>query len=207
MNQKQANLDVQPFFLFLTKFIDITETEFDQFARPYLEFRTFNKKELITRAGEVELYMNFVLEGLVRKFYLKDKEEINTQISTEGHLINSLESFYSHEPSEYSIEAIEPTTLLSMTYENLERFFSRSQKMEKLGRKVITFSMILKDRWEMNRVKLSPREHFIDFVNKNPELLQRVPQKYLASFLNIKPETFSRFKHLLRERKLDSRDS
>jgi hypothetical protein len=44
----------------------------------------------------------------------------------------------------------------------------------------------------------TPRERFIYFVNRNPELLQRVPQKYLASYLNIKPETFSRFKHLVR---------
>jgi hypothetical protein len=45
---------------------------------------------------------------------------------------------------------------------------------------------------------MTPRERFIDFVTKNPELLQRVPQKCLASFLNIKPETFSRFKHMVR---------
>jgi hypothetical protein len=45
---------------------------------------------------------------------------------------------------------------------------------------------------------MSPRERFLNFVTKNPELMQRVPQKYLASYLNIKPETFSRFKHLLR---------
>jgi hypothetical protein len=53
-------------------------------------------------------------------------------------------------------------------------------------------------------IKLTPRERFLDFVHKNPELLQRVPQKYLASYLNIQPETFSRFKHLLRERKKQS---
>jgi hypothetical protein len=47
-------------------------------------------------------------------------------------------------------------------------------------------------------IKMTPRERFLNFIMKNPELLQRVPQKYLASYLNIKPETFSRFKHLLR---------
>jgi hypothetical protein len=53
----------------------------------------------------------------------------------------------------------------------------------------------------MNMIKHSPRERFLEFVHKNPELLQRVPQKYLASFLNIQPETFSRFKHMLRVKK------
>jgi hypothetical protein len=63
---------------------------------------------------------------------------------------------------------------------------------------VVTYAMVIKDRWQMNMVKFSPRERFIDFVTKNPELMQRVPQKYLASYLNIKPETFSRFKHMVR---------
>ncbi len=72
-----------------------------------------------------------------------------------------------------------------------------SHKMEHLGRIVVTHTMVIKDRWQMQLVKLTPRERFIDFVTKNPELLQRVPQKYLASYLNIKPETFSRFKHLV----------
>src|SRR5690606_2642563 len=52
--------------------------------------------------------------------------------------------------------------------------------------------------WQMQMIKMTPRERFLNFVMKNPELLQRVPQNYLASYLNINPETFSRFKHLPR---------
>ncbi|MFL5771744.1 MAG: Crp/Fnr family transcriptional regulator [Flavisolibacter sp.] len=194
--------NIRPFFQFLHKFVDLTEDDFDRFVRPYIEVRHFRKKQTITKAGEVEDFLNFVSKGLVRKFYVKGKEEINTQISTEGHIIHSQESFHSRTESEYSIEAIENTTLVSVTYENLEKLYASSHKMERLGRLVITFTMVIKDRWQMNMIRLTPRERFIDFVHKNPELLQRVPQKYLASYLNIQPETFSRFKHLLREKKV-----
>jgi CRP-like cAMP-binding protein len=192
---------IRPFFQFLHKFIDLSEAEFDEFIKPYIETRHFKKKQVILQAGEVENYLNFVTRGLVRKYYKKGKEEINTQISTEGHIIHSQESFHSRTPSEYSIEAIEATTMVSITYDNLEKLFASSHKMEHLGRLVLTFTMVIKDRWQMNMIKLTPRERFLDFVHKNPELLQRVPQKYLASYLNIQPETFSRFKHMLRERK------
>ena len=70
--------------------------------------------------------------------------------------------------------------------------------MEHLGRLVITHTMVLKDRWQIQLVKMTPRERFLTFVTKNPELMQRVPQKFLASYLNIKPESFSRFKHLIK---------
>ncbi|HEY0354703.1 MAG TPA: Crp/Fnr family transcriptional regulator [Flavisolibacter sp.] len=189
----------RPFFQFLHKFIELSEAEFDDLIKPYLVVRQFKKKQVISSAGSVEDHMNFVIRGLVRKYYKKGKEEINTQISTEGHIIHAQESFHSRNISEYVIEAIEPTTLVSITYDNLEKLYAGSHKMERLGRLVITFSMIIKDRWQMNMIKLTPRERFIDFVHKNPELLQRVPQKYLASYLNIQPETFSRFKHLLRK--------
>ena len=189
---------VKPFFQYLYKFVELSEEEFQQNVLPFIKVRRYGKKELLIRAGEVENYFNFIVKGLARKYYKRGKDQINTQISYEGHIIHSQESFHSRTPSEYYVETIEPTTVISITYDDLEKLYSRSLKMERLGRLVITFTMVLKDRWQMQMVKLNPRERFIYFVNRNPELLQRVPQKFLASYLNIKPETFSRFKHLLR---------
>ena len=190
---------VKPFLKYLQKFGQISEAEFNQWVLPYIKIRKFEKRDLITKAGEVENYFNFILQGLVRKFYLKGKEEINTQISLENHIIHSQESFHSRTPSEYTIEALEPAVLLSISYDDLEKLISYNQRMEHLGRKVITFTLVLKDKWQMQLVKMDPRERFLKFVSHNPELMQRVPQKYLASFLNIKPETFSRYKHLIKE--------
>jgi CRP-like cAMP-binding protein len=190
---------VRLFFQFLHKFVTLSEEEFNEYIRPYAEVRHFRKKQVITKEDEIEEYLNFVTKGLVRKYYKKGKAEINSQLATEGHIIHAQESFHSRTPSEYFIEAIETSTMVSITYDDLERIYSNSHKMERLGRQVITFTMVIKDRWQMNMIKLSPRERFLDFVHKNPDLLQRVPQKYLASYLNIQPETFSRFKHLLRK--------
>jgi CRP-like cAMP-binding protein len=183
---------------YLRKFVDLTEDEFNQYLLPVTKVRRFGKKEIITKAGEIENHFNFVVKGLVRKFYKKGHHEINTQISMEGHLILSQESFHGRTPSEYYVEAIEPTTFVSISYDDLERLYKQSHKMEHIGRLVVTYAMIIKDRWQMQMVKMTPRERFLNFVTKNPELMQRVPQKYLASYLNIKPETFSRFKHLIK---------
>jgi CRP-like cAMP-binding protein len=189
---------VSTFLIYLQKFIRLTEDEFNQYLLPIIQERKFEKKQLLTRVGEVEDYFNFILKGLVRKYYLKVKEEINTQISMEGHIIHSQESYHSRLPSDYFVEAIEPTVVATISYSDMESLFSQSKKMEHLGRLVITHTMVLKDRWQIQLVKMTPRERFLHFVTKNSNLLQRVPQKYLASYLNIKPETFSRFKHLLK---------
>jgi len=187
------------FLDFLNKFIPLSQDEFNQLILPCIVKRKFEKKSIITQTGEVEEYINFIDSGLVRKYYKKENEEINTQISYEGHIIHAQESFHSRTPSEYTIETIEPSELTSITYECLERIYSTSEKMQRLGRLVITSTMVLKDKWQSQLVKLTPRERFLNFVSNHPELMQRVPQKYLASYLNIKPETFSRFKHMVKE--------
>lgn len=183
---------------YLTKFTNLSEAEFDRYLIPVCKVRRFGKREILTKEGEVENYFNFISRGLIRKYYKKGNTEINTQISMEGHLILSQESFHSRQPSEYYVETIEASTVVSITHDDLEKVYSSSHRMEHLARLLITYAMVIKDRWQMQLVKMTPRERFLNFVAKNPGLMQRVPQKYLASYLNIKPETFSRFKHLIR---------
>ncbi|HYH14244.1 MAG TPA: Crp/Fnr family transcriptional regulator [Flavisolibacter sp.] len=194
-------VSLQPLFLYLHKFVELSHDEFDQYLKPYIQIRQFKKREIITSSGEIEQYFNFILEGLAFKYYKQDGEEHIVQIATEEQIIHAQESFHSRTPSEYTVEALEATTLASITFDDLEQIYSSSHKMERLGRLVITFSFVWQHKWQMQAVKLAPRERFLRFMERNPELLQRVPQKYLASYLNIQPETFSRFKHILRAKR------
>ncbi len=187
------------FFAFLNKYIPFTQDEYNEYLVPYITTRSFEKKAIITEAGVVENYFNFITKGLARKYFLRGTDEINTQISFEGHIIHAQESFHSRTISEYYVESIEPTILQSITYDDLENAYAASIKMEHLGRLVVTASMVLKDRWQTQMLMLTPRERFLRFVTRHSDLMQRVPQKFLASYLNIKPETFSRFKHLIKE--------
>ena len=186
------------FFNYLAKFVPLSEEEFQKYVNPYLLIRRFEKKEIVSRAGEVEDYLNFIVEGLARKYYQQEHDEVNTQIAHEGHLIHSQESFHSRTRSEYYVETLEPTTFISITYKDLEQVYTHDIKLERLGRLVITYTMVQKDRWQMQMIRMSPRDRFLFFVERHPDLLQRVPQKHLAFFLNIQPETFSRFKHLVK---------
>jgi hypothetical protein len=81
----------------------------------------------------------------------------------------------------------------------MQRIVSHFPPAEALCRKLMEAMYVLKDERVYKMLSMSPRERFLDFVNKNPHMLQRVPQKILASYLDIKPETFSRMKHLIRQ--------
>lgn len=185
-------------FQFLNKFIPLTVDEYGEWMEPYVERRQFAKRGLLCATGDTEQYLNFITQGLVRKYFLSGNEEVVVQISMEGQIIHSQESFHSRTPSEYIVEAIEPTEVLSISRDNLDIIFGTNATMERMGRLIMTFMLVMSDRWQVRLNKTSPRDRFLQFVQTNQELMQRTPQKYLASLLNIQPETFSRFKHLVR---------
>lgn len=183
-------------YKYIIRFTDVSNEEFAYLSQ-FVEVRHLNKKVRLVNIGEKEKYVNFLIKGLVRKYFYRQKEEVITQIAKEGELICSSVSFLSGRDSDYIVETIEPTIVLSISAENIEKIYSMSYKMERLGRLIIIDWLLQKEYWENERIKQGPKERFLNFISNNPDLLIRVPQKYLASYLNIKPETFSRYKHLL----------
>jgi CRP-like cAMP-binding protein len=184
---------------YLSGFVPLTKHEFTQFL-PFVEIREFEKKVQVTREGEVERYINIIAWGLCRKYLPLRNKEITIQLASEGHVIHSELSFHHRIPSGSVVETIEPTVFFSITYESLQQLYDLSPKVERLGRIMISDLFIKKDNRYFDQLKKSTRERFLDYIRSHPHMLQRVPQKYIASYLNIKPETFSRLKHLLRKK-------
>lgn len=183
---------------FLRKFSPLSEEQ-SAMIHSLLEVRHFDKKTILLEAGEVDDYLNMVVRGMVRKYIRRGKNEFILQLATEGHIIDSEISFIRRQPSEVVLETIEPSMLVSITYDNLEYIMGNMPDAERIGRLMLTDMFMKKDERHYKQLQLSTRERFLEYVENHPHMLQRVPQKYLASYLNIKPETFSRLKHLLRQ--------
>jgi CRP-like cAMP-binding protein len=168
---------------------------------PYCEVRKFPARTKILREGEKESYLNLVIKGLVRKYLISHKREQTLQLATEGHLIHAEQSFLTGVPSLTIVESLEPVVLLSMRQDKMEEVLEHLPFGERLGRLLLTAMYIKKDERKYSRASKSVRERFLDYLAHHPHMLQRIPQKYLASYLNIKPETFSRMKHLAARQK------
>lgn len=179
----------------MSGYIPLNQEEFALLAEQ-ITVRQFDRRERLLGVGETEHYINFVVSGLVRMYFLRGNTEVITNIAKEGELVCSSASFLSATPSHYFVETLEPTTLLSLTREQLDTIYGRSLRIERLGRLLITQFVMQKEEWEHECMRLDTRERFTRFVDSNPELVNRVPQKFLASYLNMKPETFSRLKSL-----------
>jgi CRP-like cAMP-binding protein len=191
---------------YVSGYVALTKEEFAVLSDK-LVVRNFDKKQQLVGVGDVEEYLNFIVKGLARLYFLKGKTEVITNIAKEGEIISSSSSFLSGAPSCYNVETLEPCTLLSISRAKLDLAYRENPKIEKLGRLMTIYFVLQKEEWELECMRLDTRERFLRFVGNNPELLMRVPQKYLASYLNMKPETFSRLKHHVKKRPVIGRKS
>ncbi|GAO43615.1 Crp/Fnr family transcriptional regulator [Flavihumibacter petaseus] len=181
---------------YISKFVSLTPAEKELFQE-HVQVITCFPRQILTRVGEYEQHVYFVQRGLVRKFFYRNNEEVTVQLALEGELASSSVSFLSGVLSDFVLETLEPSTLAFITKSSLETLFAYSHNFEKMGRLITLQWLLYKEEWDISRLVKSPRERFQMILRDRPELLNRVPQKYIASLLDMKPETFSRFKKMI----------
>lgn len=181
---------------FLEQFVELTDEDFSRF-RKLLELRELKKKEFLISAGEIETNIYYVEKGLIHRYFCKGKQVVTTDLLAEGNVANAAVSFITGRPSNYYLQAMEPCRLLALSKTNLESLYRSDRKWQRMGRLFFTYYLVRQEKEMLDNIRLSMRERFLKFATHHPGLMKRVPQRQLASFLNIKPETFTRLKPLL----------
>jgi len=150
-----------------------------------LKTRQISKKDYLLRAGHVCRHIFFIKEGLIRCYYTKDDTEICSWFMKEGDVAISVESFFKQKPSYESIQAIEDSIVFYTTYEELQKTYKVFPEFNLIGR-VLTekYYTLSEERLYSMRMK-SGMERYQYLLENSPELIQRVPSKYLATYLGI----------------------
>lgn len=187
---------LEPVRQFINRHIELTDEEFTTLASK-LHLVNFEKRTKLVDIGEVATNVYFVLKGISRRYFYRGRQEMITHLVKEGGIMGSVISFLTGEPSKYILETIEPVMAYSLSKNDLEELFATNKRWEKFGRKIITAFFLSTEYHNINMIRYTTRERFVNFMKENPDLVLRVPQKYLASYLEIQPETFSRLKHLM----------
>ena len=181
---------------FINQHIELSDEEFQTLASKFHPV-SFDKRTKVVEIGDIATTIYFVIKGITRRYFYRGKQEVITHLVTENGIMGSVISFLTGEPSRYILETIEPVTALAISKQDIERLFLSDKKWEKFGRKILTSFFLQIEYRNLDNIRFSTKERFINFMKQNPDLVMRVPQKYLASYLEIQPETFSRLKHLM----------
>jgi CRP-like cAMP-binding protein len=185
---------------FLNRFIPLADDEFS-LLKKRITLRHYPKKHIFIREGETEQKLFFVHSGLIHHYFYKDKEQVTTDLVMEGTITGSVASFLSGRPSHYYLETMEPTIVLSITKQSLQELYRSDKKWQRFGRILITHFLLQQEKHILDNIRYSIREKLVHFAEEYPALLKRVPQRRLASYLDMKPETFTRLKPLIEHKK------
>ena len=152
------------------------------------------RHEHLLREGQRADYGFILLKGLVRSYYLKDGEEICSRFMQEQHIVISVHSFYGRLPSYEYIEALEDSVVARMHYDQLQYLYKTYPEFNYIGRVLTEHYFSLSEQRLYLLRKQSAEERYRFFIEHYPEWLQRVPLKYIATFLGMNLETLSRIR-------------
>ena len=154
--------------------------------------KKYQKGEIILHEGEVCESIYWVAKGLVRQFYYKNGKELTEYMATEDNIVMSIESLFTDKPSTQQMVALEPTILFALPKRELEHEAVRNVNIQMLYRKILEESLIISQiHADMLRFE-SAQERNSKLVKRSPQLVLRAPLVYIASYLQMTPETLSR---------------
>lgn len=182
------------FIQYFNNILPLTEEE-EIFINNILEIKKLRRRQYLSQSGDIVTHMNFVIEGALKMYYVdQNGKEHNMQFAIENHWINDIKSMHKSAPSRLEIEALEATTVIRISFENLKKLFVEHPKFNRIFRVLIENAyMSLQDRL-LDNISSSAQERYIHFTEKYPYLLQRISNVQIASYLGITPEFLSKIR-------------
>jgi len=173
------------------RYSTMTHDELDMLESVLVPMK-FAKGEKILNEGDTCRNIYWIVKGLARQFYYKNNKELTEYMAVENTIMMSIESLFMEKPSTQIIQALEPTLIYALPKAELEAVAMRSVNIQILYRKILEESLIIsQQRADMLRFE-SAQDRYQKLVKSSPQLVLRAPLVYIASYLQMTPETLSR---------------
>lgn len=173
------------------KYSTMTHEELDELESILVPMR-FQKGKTILSKGEVSKYIYYIHQGLVRQFYHKNNKEVTEHLAVDGNIFMSIQSLFQEVPTGMNIVAIENTVVYALPKAELEMVALHSNNIQILYRKILEESLILSQiHADLVRFETA-HDRYARFCKLMPKVALRAPLVYIASYLQMTPETLSR---------------
>ena len=157
--------------------------------------RKIASKTILLHEGEVSNHAHFIKKGCLRQWFNKDGKDITFQFFFENQPVASIDSFIHSQPSLFTIESIEPSTIFSIHKDDFLKLQQNYPELREEFQDFIFQRFRNYARLFLSRIKDTPRERYEDLIKNHPEIIKRVPQHYIASYLGITPISLSRIRN------------
>ena len=155
---------------------------------------TLERNEYLKVKGSIDTNIYLVISGSLRIFVIDEYEEHTIRFGYQNNLIAALDSFLNGKPSEFYIQALKKTVVKAISKESYRSFIQASDENRSLWLSVLESFVLQQMERERDILTSSPLERYKRVLERSPQLFQEIPNKYIASYLRMTPETLSRIK-------------
>lgn len=173
--------------------VTISESEWE-FIVSRLEVKTYKKKEFLIKSNTIENKIHFILEGVFRMFIDLPEKDITVDFGFPNNFISSYSSFLTQNPSVSCIQSLTKSKVIYITREDLDEIYKQTKVGESIGRVFAEEFFRYKSKRELSFLIESPTDRYLNLVKEQQQLIQEIPQKYLASYIGITPQALSRIR-------------
>lgn len=176
---------------YIRKYITISDQELEVFFKA-LSKKSYDKKAFILREGETCAHYYFITKGMVRQYTIdEDRHERILQFGIENWWITNMESFIHQEPSRTFIQCIEATEVWCVEKSSLDRLYIEVPVLERFFRIILEKTFIALQKRNSYYLRMSGTDRYQVLAKNLPQLVQRIPQYMIASYLDLTPEYLS----------------
>ena len=189
----ENHIAVNKFHDFLKTINGYSLQAFDM-ALPFIQVRVYSRGEHFVEKDKICKYFAFVADGIMRAYGQYDGNENTTCLCSSNTFATSTISFITQTPSHTAIQALNDVTLVLISYENLNKLYTKSPFWEKVGRVVAEKEYIDLQKSNWRNGPMPAREKYLTLLKENPGIVNMIPLQYIASYIGVTPETLSRIR-------------
>jgi CRP-like cAMP-binding protein len=182
---------IEPLIEKLNSLSPMSEAMADK-VRSVTKIKTYSAGDFVLKEGDTCTRACLIVKGLTRSFYINDGVDITSRFMEEGYIVTAWPSYYTQNPGNEFIQAVEDTTLACLSYTDIQRLYTDFPEFNIIGRKQVEYAFYLAEQRTQMLRKHTAEEKYKFFITNHPTLLQRVALKHIATYLGMSEETLSR---------------
>lgn len=152
-------------------------------------------KTLLLEEGKVADILYLINKGCLRLFFYNEGKDITFQFFFEGDFVASFDSLYKRTPSLFYLESIEPTELTALKRDDFYKLINDNQSLRLIYEERLIDRFHAYQQLFLSRIKNTPQQRYEELLKEHPDIIRRVPQHYIASYLGITPVSLSRIRN------------
>ena len=184
--------------LYLDKIASISNSDWNFFISK-LHRRIVSKKSVFIKVNQIENHISLIESGIVRLFIPREnpEKEITFGFSFKNQFVSAYDSFLTQLPSNYQLQALTETTMLSISYKDLQSVYKSTQIGNLIGRLTAEDLFLIKSKREQDLLNLTAEQRYLKLFEERPELLKLIPLKYISSYIGVTAQALSRIRKRL----------